>query len=85
MIILWFSYGLGFFPFTILIRFWLRLQYGYAGKHGSESSSAASPKTYQKPSKHIKTSPGGGWRRIEIVSKPYPHRKPYQNRNRKDH
>ena len=73
MIILWFSYGLGVFPFTILIRFWLRFQYGYAGKHGSESSSAASPKTYQKPSKDIKTSLGGGWRRIETKS--------YQNRN----
>ena len=58
-----------------MIRFWLRFQYGYAGKHGSESSSAASPKTYQKPSEHIKTSPGGGWRRIEIVLKSY------QNRN----
>ena len=42
-------------------------------------------KPYQEPSKHIKTSPGGGWRRIEIVSKPYPQREPYQNRNRKDH
>ena len=73
----------------ILIRFWLRFQYGYAGKHGSESSSAASPKTYQKPSKDIKTSPGGGLEtyrnRVKIVTKSYRNRikivsKSYQNR-----
>ena len=42
MVCFWFRV----FPF--FTRFWLRFQYGYAGKHGSESSSAASPKTISK-------------------------------------
>ena len=93
MIIFWFSYGLGVFPFTILIRFLLRLQYSYPGKHGSESSSAASPKTYQKPiantSKPVPGEVGDVSRsyqnRNEIVSKSYRNRyeivsKSYPNR-----
>ena len=48
MIILWFSFGSGFFAVydsdTVLVA----ISNGYAGKHGSESSSAASPKTISK-------------------------------------
>ena len=73
------SYGVlmvqGFSLFTILTRLWLRFQYGHAGKHVSESSSAASPKSI---SKAWQTHQNQSWRRLEmyrnrvkIVSKSY--------------
>ena len=66
----------GFSPvYDFASRFWLRFQYGYAGKHGSESSSAASPKTTLKNIANTsKPVLGGGWRRIEIVSNSYQNR-----------
>ena len=63
------------FPFAVLIRFWLQFQYyGYPGKHGSESSLAASPKII---SKNIANTSKPAWRRletIEIVSRSYRNR-----------
>ena len=82
MIILWFSYGLGAFP-------------GYDFDAATRQSTAPAKqqtrlqvrKPYQKPSKHIKASPGEAGdvsksyqNRNEIVSKSYPNLEIIQHR-----
>ena len=73
MIILWFSYGFS------RLGFWYGSGYDFNTATRESTARKAARlqvrKPYPNPSEHIKTSPGGGWRRIEIVLKSY------QNRN----
>ena len=72
MVFLWFR------DFSRL-RFWYASGYDFNTATRESTARKAARlqvrKPYQNPSEHIKTSPGGGWRRIEIVLKSY------QNRN----
>ena len=78
MIILWFSYGLGVFPVydfdTVLVAITIQLP----GQARLGKQLGCKPEKLSKTySKHIETSPGGGWRRIEIIKIVT---KSYQNR-----